>query len=82
MQQRSVTINEQGQIVIPKDFRDYLNSSSVIIKKEANNSITLTPIPDLGGSLAQYSTKAIDFKQAREKAWDEEMRNKFDSKNK
>jgi AbrB family looped-hinge helix DNA binding protein len=82
MQHKSVTINEQGQVVIPKEFRDYLNSKTVIIQKEEDNSIKFIPIPDLGGSLAQYSTKNIDFKDARDQAWNEEVDSKFNTKDK
>ena len=83
MQQKSTTINEQGQIVIPKIFRDYLNSKTVLIQKDENNSIKLTPIPDLGGSLAKYTTsKNIDFKQERNQAWNDAVKQKFDPKNK
>jgi len=82
MQQKSVTISEHGHVIIPKDFRNYLNSKTVLIQKEEDHSIKLIPIPDLGGSLSQYSTKNIDFKQARDEAWDEEIESKFNTKNK
>ena len=83
MQQKSTTINEQGQIVIPKIFRDYLNSKTVLIQKDENHSIKLTPIPDLGGSLAKYtSSKNSDFKQERNQAWESAVKQNFDPKDK
>lgn len=75
MNLQSVTINEQGQIIIPKVFREYLKSNTLIIQKnEEDNSIKLIPIPDLAGSLSQYSTKkTVDFSEERKQAWNEEI---------
>ena len=80
MSSKAININEYGQITIPKDFRKILNSRTVLLQKDSKNDniIKLVPIPDIAGSLANYSKKEfIDFSDARNKAWNSEIDTEF-----
>ena len=71
MQARNtITISPKGQIVLPKRIRTILNSNIISILVNDQNQILLTPVNELGGSLASYSkSDDIPFSDVREKAW-------------
>ncbi len=83
MNSKPLTINEHGQITIPRKFREILKSLTVVLEQdsEKSNVIKLVPVPDVGGSLSEYAKEDfIDFKNARDSAWENVVTDKFFNK--
>ena len=73
-------ITQKGQVTIPRKIRDKLGSK-VVEFDIVNDQIIIRPLTSVAGSLSAYrKKKAISFKEAREKAWDEISREKYGKK--
>ena len=82
---KPITINEHGQITIPKLFREILNSPTIVLERDSTqpNIVRLIPVPDIGGSLSEYvQNELIDFSKERENAWQANTPNEFNNQNK
>lgn len=70
MMSKAVRVTENGQITIPKAFRDVLGSELLILETDSNNQVKLLPIKDAAGSLSQYRKDSdLTFNQIRQEAW-------------
>ncbi len=64
-------ITKKGQVTIPRKIRKRLDSQ-VVEFAIIGEDIVLRPVKSVAGSLRSYAKKkAVTFKEAREKAWDE-----------
>ena len=73
----TLTISNKGLMLLPKKVRDILGTNTITLSINAQNQIVLSPIIELGGALADYSTKdEIPYDEIRAKSW--ENRNKMD----
>ena len=70
-------ITKKGQVTIPRKIRDKLKSE-VIQFDIVEDDIVIRPVKSVAGSLKPYAKKAIvPFKEAREKAWDEAVQERY-----
>jgi len=70
-------ITKKGQVTIPQKIREKLNSK-VIEFDIVENTVVVRPVKSVAGSLSSYtSKKLIPFREAREKAWDEVIRERY-----
>ena len=65
------TVTQKGQVTLPKEFRDKLNikANNKVLFKLENNSITITPAPDIFEVAEQISKKVkvkIPVEEARD----------------
>ncbi|WP_316354183.1 AbrB/MazE/SpoVT family DNA-binding domain-containing protein [Candidatus Trichorickettsia mobilis] len=66
----TVTISSKGQIVLPKKVRNALNTNIISLIINDQNQVLITPIHELGSSLASYSKDTdLSLEEIREKAW-------------
>ena len=73
----TLTISNKGLMLLPKKVRDILGTNTITLSINAQNQIVLSPIIELGGALADYSTKdEIPYDEIRAKSW--ETHNKMD----
>ena len=73
-------ITKKGQVTIPKKIREKLNSE-VIEFDILENDVVIKPVKSIAGSLNSYAKKrVIPFKEEREKAWEEIVREQYDEK--
>jgi AbrB family looped-hinge helix DNA binding protein len=73
-------ITSKGQVTIPQKIREKLGSEVVEFDIVQNN-IVIRPVESVAGSLRSYAKKgAMPFKEAREKAWDESVRERYGKK--
>jgi len=76
----SVKITKKGQLTIPRKIRERLDSQVVefaIVGKQ----IVMRPVKSVAGSLSPYAKKGkVPFKEAREKAWEEAVRERYGEK--
>jgi AbrB family looped-hinge helix DNA binding protein len=75
----AVKITKKGQVTIPKKIREKLKSDVVSFEVE-EGKVVVKPIRSVAGSLQKYGRKEISYKEAREKAWDEVIREGYGSK--
>ena len=79
MRSNPITVTSQGQITIPKEMRDLMESQAVILELDParNNEIKIIPVSDVAGSLKAFGRgPEIDFNSEREQAW-KEVESKF-----
>jgi len=73
-------ITKKGQLTIPRKIREHLGSQVVefaIVGKE----VVMRPVVSVAGSLSSYAKKEpVPFKEVREKAWEEAVKEKYDKK--
>jgi len=73
-------ITKKGQLTIPRKIREHLDSQVVefaIVGKD----IVMKPVKSVAGSLSSYAKKgAVPFREAREKAWEEAVRERYGEK--
>lgn len=62
-------ITSKGQITLPKEVREFLDSDIITFEIKDNN-VMIKPINSVGASLKKYN-KNIKFDAARKAAWNE-----------
>lgn len=73
-------ITKKGQVTIPQKIREKLNSQ-VIQFDIVEDNVVIRPVKSVAGSLSSYAKKGlIPYKQAREKAWEEAIRERYGEK--
>jgi len=72
-------ITKKGQVTIPRKIREKLNSE-VIEFDILESGVMIRPVKSVAGSLNSYVKKMIPFKEEREKAWEEIVREQYDEK--
>jgi len=73
-------ITTKGQVTIPQRIREKLNSE-VIQFDIVEDHVVIRPVKSVAGSLSSYAKKGLmPFKEAREKAWDEVIRERYGEK--
>ena len=73
-------ITKKGQVTIPRKIRERLDSQ-IIEFAIVGNDIVIRPVKSVAGSLSSYAKKGgVPFKEAREKAWDEAVRERYGEK--
>jgi len=73
-------ITKKGQVTIPQKIREKLNSNIIEFDIVGNN-VVIRPVKNVAGSLVSYAKKgAISFKEMREQAWGEIIKEKYGKK--
>ncbi len=73
-------ITKKGQVTVPRKIREKLDSE-VIEFEISENDVVIKPVKSIAGSLNSYAKKKmIPFKEEREKAWEETVREEHDEK--
>ena len=75
----AVKITEKGQVTIPREIRNVLNAN-LISFSVVDGVVILRPLRDVGGSLqayAQSATSTSSFRDKKEAAWEEAIREKI-----
>ena len=73
-------ITKKGQVTIPRKIREQLDSQ-IVEFAIVGNDIVMRPVKSVAGSLSSYAKKrAVTFKEVREKAWDEAVRERYGEK--
>jgi AbrB family looped-hinge helix DNA binding protein len=73
-------ITKKGQVTIPRKIRERLDSQ-IVEFAIVGSDIVMRPVKSVAGSLSSYAKEeAVTFKEAREKAWDEAVREQYDKK--
>ena len=73
-------ITKKGQVTIPRNIREQLDSQ-IVEFAIVGNDIVMRPVKSVAGSLSSYAKKeTVTFKEAREKAWDEAVRERYAEK--
>lgn len=75
--QKTLKISSKGQITLPKMVRELLGTDYVRVVV-ADGHIHLQPAMDPAGSLRDFSTDTVAIDDARDKAWEEVVREKHD----
>ena len=66
----TVAISPKGQIVLPKKIRKLLDTNIVTLEIDNNKNVIISPIHDVGGSLASYQKDTtLPFEQIRGQSW-------------
>ena len=67
----TATVTSRGQVTLPKVVRELLGDSKAVEFTVVDNIITLQPIPDKAGSLAQYAKDKpqMPFSEIRRQVW-------------
>jgi AbrB family looped-hinge helix DNA binding protein len=74
-----VKITKKGQVTIPKKIREKLNTE-VVEFDIVDDNVIIRPIRSVSGSLKEYAKAFIPFKEAREKAWEEVVHERYGKK--
>lgn len=70
----TLSISSRGQIVLPKRVRDILQSDTISLEVNEHGQVLISPIRDLGGSLAAYQKEtSLTFEDIRTQAWHDSM---------
>ena len=79
MRVRALTISDKGQIVIPKQFMQYLGTKLIKLEVSENQEVRIIPIKNVAGSLTDFAKKQIpsDFSEIRNQAWNHAIAEKF-----
>ena len=73
-------ITKKGQVTIPRKIREWLDSQ-IVEFAIVGNDIVLRPVKSVAGSLRSYAKKGtVAVKEAREKALDEAVRERYGEK--
>ncbi len=72
---KPIRITEQGQITIPREFRELLKSDLIMLEDMGDKNLRLIPISDAAGRLAKYANNSdVDFASTRETAWNSSVK--------
>jgi bifunctional DNA-binding transcriptional regulator/antitoxin component of YhaV-PrlF toxin-antitoxin module len=75
MTSQTLSIGPRGQITLPKKIRDLFKSNAVVLELVDNEHVMISPVPDVGGVISNYTKKTdLTFEEVRSAAW-------FDSRN-
>ncbi len=71
----TATITSKGQLTLPRDVRNALNSTTVEIEVQGE-TVVLKPVRSVAGALAKYAAgkKSEPISKMREKVWEEVAR--------
>ncbi len=73
-------ITKKGQVTIPRKIRERLDSQ-IVEFAIVENEIVIRPVKSVAGSLRSHAkNKAVPFKEAREKAWNEAVKERYGEK--
>jgi len=73
-------ITKKGQVTIPHKIRQKLKSE-VIQFEIVEDDVVIRPVKSVAGSLISYAKKGmIPFKELREKAWEDAIRERYGEK--
>ena len=73
-------ITKKGQVTIPQKIREQLGSE-VIEFSVTGSEIVIRPVKSVAGSLGTYAKKGKrPFKEARETAWEEAVKERYGEK--
>jgi AbrB family looped-hinge helix DNA binding protein len=73
-------ITKKGQVTIPREIRKKLDSD-VIEFTILEGRIVLKPVKSVAGSLNSYARgKVVSYEEAREKAWEEAVKEEHGKK--
>jgi len=73
-------ITKKGQVTIPQKIREKLKSE-VIQFDILEDDVVIRPVKSVAGSLNSYAKKGLmPFQEAREKAWEEVIRERYGEK--
>lgn len=64
-------ITRKGQVTIPKEMRDILQSNVVEFEKVGNDEIVIKPVKSVGASLKKYTKKYVPLKEVKHKVWED-----------
>ncbi len=74
----AVKITSKGQVTIPKEIRERLNSNTVYFEI-VGDTIVVRSVKDEAGSLSEYAgnvKRGSSMKKMKEKAWEEAVHEK------
>ena len=67
---KTLSIGPKGQIILPKKIRELFKTNTVVLELTDDNRDTLSPVPDVGGSLSAFKKKTdLSFDDIRNSAW-------------
>lgn len=70
MTTQTLSIGPRGQITLPKKVRDLFKSNTIVLELLDNEHAMISPVPDVGGSIADYAKKTdLNFEDIRNTAW-------------
>lgn len=69
---KTIRISSKGQITLPKQFRDLLQSDVVRIVAH-RGAIKIEPVQDAAGTLRRYAGRYVPVKKIKGKAWEEAL---------
>jgi bifunctional DNA-binding transcriptional regulator/antitoxin component of YhaV-PrlF toxin-antitoxin module len=70
--EKTVKISSKGQITLPRQFREMLQSDIVRIVAE-QGLIKIEPVRDAAGGLRRYAGRYVYLKKIKEKVWEEAL---------
>jgi bifunctional DNA-binding transcriptional regulator/antitoxin component of YhaV-PrlF toxin-antitoxin module len=68
--EKTVKISSKGQITLPRQIRDILQSDIVRIVAD-QGLIKIEPVKDAAGSLSHYAGRYVPLKKIKGKVWEE-----------
>ncbi len=74
----AVKITSKGQVTIPKEIREKLNTSAVYFEV-INDTVVVRAVKDAAGSLSEYAKNVkpgTSMKKIKAMAWEEAIREK------
>lgn len=74
----AVRITRKGQVTIPKEIREKLNTNAVYFEVD-DDTVMVKPVRDAAGSLSEYAGNlkpGVSMRQMKGKAWEVAVREK------
>ncbi len=76
----AIKITQKGQVTIPKEIRNRLQTTSVYFEV-VNDDIVIRPVKDAAGSLSKFAKNAkpgMSIQEMKNMAWEEAVNEKTD----
>jgi bifunctional DNA-binding transcriptional regulator/antitoxin component of YhaV-PrlF toxin-antitoxin module len=70
--EKTIKISSKGQITLPRQFREMLQSDIVRIVAD-QGLIKIEPVRDAAGSLCRYAGRYVPLKRIMGKVWEEAL---------